>query len=929
MSEAFISYSRRNKEFVQKLITAFAEQKRDIWVDWEDIPLGSEWWEEIKSGIEKANAFVFVLSLDSVTSQVCGREIEHALQHNKRIIPIICKSDFSNDQVHPKLASINWIFFDPNDFAGSFEKLIATLDSNLDHAKMHTRLLTRALEWEEKKRNNSFLLVGRDLADAETWLASCAGLIPKPTPLHTQYILEGQRMKSVRQKRLTVAAMVVLCITLGLGVFAETQREQAVKDRKIAEEAMIKALQANAEAGILNRDYLTALIDSTIAAEKMQNSQNGLITDIESQRNAKTMRKLIYSINQFNQFESETETMRSANFTPDGKYIISLGAQKTVKIWTQTGEEHKTVSLPEKGQNIAIKGDNSFAVCDKSGRIGFYSAEGALLGEMKNQGVCQNMVFSNDNRWLIFAQEDKKVHVIDVVKQQPLFELSGHTGKINDVAITTDGKWIASAANDNTVKIWDASTQQLVQTLEQHRDRVYSVDFSPDDSQLVTGSADQSIILWDFQADTHQWKQRIQIPAHSNWVLDVVFTPDSKMLASASADHQIKIWNKEGSLLWVLGGHSRAVRSVSFNPEGNILVSAGKDKRVNLYSFSNPMMRILYGFTGSLRDINFSPDGQRLVTLSSGDKPLKIWTNKGVLEKQVDYSGGLRTVDFRDNEVFATASYDKKIILWNIQGNKLFEWENAHDSTVKSLMFSNNKKYLASCSTDHSVKLWDAQLLAQTPIRQFIGHTEEVLDLVFSPDDRYLATVGADKIIKLWDVETGQLLKNLEGHEDWVNSIYYSQDGTRLLSASSDGTVKLWDVQTGQVIQTIEAHPKEWAWDAQFSPKGDLIATAGSDGSAKLWTKDGKLITELSEHSNWVRAVTFSPDGKYLATAGADQKAILWDIEQAQKLNKESGIDTLIAESCKWLTPALISHPELQDRMCQKYLATQNQIKAQ
>jgi hypothetical protein len=42
----------------------------------------------IYEAIEDANAFVLVLSPESVSSEVCARELVHAAAHNKRIIPL-------------------------------------------------------------------------------------------------------------------------------------------------------------------------------------------------------------------------------------------------------------------------------------------------------------------------------------------------------------------------------------------------------------------------------------------------------------------------------------------------------------------------------------------------------------------------------------------------------------------------------------------------------------------------------------------------------------------------------------------------------------------------------------------------------------------------------------------------------------------------
>lgn len=73
MNAAFISYSRKNKSFVQKLADAFKKAKRKIWIDWEGIPHGSDWWNEIEAGIETANAFVFIITPESLESEVCAQ----------------------------------------------------------------------------------------------------------------------------------------------------------------------------------------------------------------------------------------------------------------------------------------------------------------------------------------------------------------------------------------------------------------------------------------------------------------------------------------------------------------------------------------------------------------------------------------------------------------------------------------------------------------------------------------------------------------------------------------------------------------------------------------------------------------------------------------------------------------------------------------
>ncbi len=92
MTDTFISYSRHDKVFVQRLFDALEAHQREVWVDWEDIPRGEQWLQEIYAGVEKADTFLLVVSEHSLTSEVCNSEISHALNHHKRIVPIIRQS---------------------------------------------------------------------------------------------------------------------------------------------------------------------------------------------------------------------------------------------------------------------------------------------------------------------------------------------------------------------------------------------------------------------------------------------------------------------------------------------------------------------------------------------------------------------------------------------------------------------------------------------------------------------------------------------------------------------------------------------------------------------------------------------------------------------------------------------------------------------
>src|SRR5688572_6204213 len=167
MASLFLSYSRRDIEIARRLTEAFKGQELDFWIDWEGIPPTVDWWKEIEKGIEEADIFLFLLSPDSAKSKVCGQEIEHAVKNGKRLIPVVVR-DINAADSPSALRTLNWVFLrSEDDFNISFVKLIAAIKTDYAWVQVHRQLQVKALEWERTNHENSFLLRGKELQDAE------------------------------------------------------------------------------------------------------------------------------------------------------------------------------------------------------------------------------------------------------------------------------------------------------------------------------------------------------------------------------------------------------------------------------------------------------------------------------------------------------------------------------------------------------------------------------------------------------------------------------------------------------------------------------------------------------------------------------------------------------------------------------------------
>ena len=71
--------------------------------------------------------------------------------------------------MHPEIGKINWVYFreDADNFEKSLAGLIELFHKHSDYIRQHTEILEKALEWEQNKKQNRYLLIGQERQQAE------------------------------------------------------------------------------------------------------------------------------------------------------------------------------------------------------------------------------------------------------------------------------------------------------------------------------------------------------------------------------------------------------------------------------------------------------------------------------------------------------------------------------------------------------------------------------------------------------------------------------------------------------------------------------------------------------------------------------------------------------------------------------------------
>lgn len=111
----FISYSRYDAVFVDKLSGDLRLQGVQVWIDREQIMPGQQWQREIESGLKKANILIFVISKHSLRSQWVLTERDVYAANNRKIIPILI-DDIDVSELPGFISNIQWA-----DFRTSYE----------------------------------------------------------------------------------------------------------------------------------------------------------------------------------------------------------------------------------------------------------------------------------------------------------------------------------------------------------------------------------------------------------------------------------------------------------------------------------------------------------------------------------------------------------------------------------------------------------------------------------------------------------------------------------------------------------------------------------------------------------------------------------------------------------------------------------------
>ena len=267
-----------------------------------------------------------------------------------------------------------------------------------------------------------------------------------------------------------------------------------------------------------------------------------------------------------------TNFVISASYSPDGRCIVSVSRDHTVRIWdVETGAELRRL-------------------------------EG-------HTWIVNTASYSPDGRYIVSASNDKTVRIWDAETGAELRRLEGHTSHVNTASYSPDGRYIVSASDDKTVRIWDTETGLEIKKLEENH-AVNSANYSFDGRYIVSASWDYTVRIWE----TETGLELRRFEGHTDHVNSSSYSPDGRYVVSASDDKTVRIWESETGLeikkLW----HTSPVNLAIYSPDGRYIVSALNKRTVIIWPFP-PLQDLIDQTRERFKDRPLTPEERRMYYL--------------------------------------------------------------------------------------------------------------------------------------------------------------------------------------------------------------------------------------------------------------------------------------------------------------------------
>ena len=536
--------------------------------------------------------------------------------------------------------------------------------------------------------------------------------------------------------------------------------------------------------------------------------------------------------------------VRDIEFSPDGRSMVSAGADGTVRHWqpnqdgswrsrilAQTADVVVDVDFMPDGQSVISANDD--------GSVVRYFLDGRDTQPppiaLSDFGF-NTIGISPDGQFLLTGNADKSISGYSLRSGERVMGplTLSTTSHLVDISFNFNAQQFVTLDTGGVAQLGSFPDGKFQETALNAEGALGFLFFHPDRQRLISGNESGNLSEWR----AHSGELHMSSASgHSQMPVFSSISADGRLLATLGRDQIIRFWT--------LGDHypmaqewpltDNAAKGVSLSPDGKYLASGDENGVVQLRRIDTADRPIdLRGHNAGVWALAFSSNG---TMLASADRAgaVRLWdVTTGLLKQELSTEGeAVWSVDFYHGDTVLLIGTDSGVQRYSLVENSWLDPLMLAKGQFTRMQLSTDQRTLATSESTGRVQLIDME--SGEALLDLAADNDTIWSVALSPDGQILASASGGESVSLYNTSSGERIARLTGHTGGATNVDFLADGATLIASDRKGRLHWWDRTTAKRLTSpIQAHKKA-IWRLQIHADGKSVVTSGDDGSIRLW----------------------------------------------------------------------------------------------